>query len=332
VPGAKRQAAFSRRARVYVDGQIWAGSAANGRSAWLASVPLVGGFARGRGHLLETAAIGAAVSHDLLPHDRSGRGRARSGRVRYAGPGRRQRSLQNRVCRHDQGVAGGRADENPEADDERPPESGDRPRLKGYEPPSYKLSYGLAEQIRERYNDGESVSSLARSFDVAGQTIHPILDRRIYAVPEPSPWLALSQVIRGGTVAGTGLTWAELYWLAGWLEGEGSFLRPPPSDPRRARIAAHSCDYDVLQEVGRLIRVTPQPDHRAARQRNGWSPSWRVLCRGTRAVLLMEAIAPIMGRRRKRQIKRALDAAYKVGAGRAVERGPAQSSRVPGAA
>jgi hypothetical protein len=43
-------------------------------------------------------------------------------------------------------------------------------------------------------------------------------------------------------------------------------------------------------------------------RKRGWSPLFRILCRGSRAVELMNAIEPIMGTRRRAQIQRALSA------------------------
>ena len=98
----------------------------------------------------------------------------------------------------------------------------------------------------------------------------------------------------------------ELSWLAGWLEGEGSFLAPPPSDPRRPRISAVSRDLDVIARVARVFGVTPAgANDRRARER-GWSPLFGVLYRGSRAAALMSAIVPMMGSRRRAQIERAL--------------------------
>lgn len=176
--------------------------------------------------------------------------------------------------------------------------------LEGYSAPAYKLSFIAAEEIRRRRADGETVSSLARCFGVARQTIHPILDRRNYREPIERHWRGPSTQIRGAVAAGTGLSWAELYWLAGWLEGEGSFVKPPPSNPKAPRVLATTCDEDVIREVQRLLRVKPTIDRRG-RERN-WAPVWRLILRGGRAITLMEAIAPVMSARRQRQIAKAV--------------------------
>lgn len=103
-----------------------------------------------------------------------------------------------------------------------------------------------------------------------------------------------------------GMSSCELYWLAGWLEGEGSFLRPPPSDARRPRIMARTRDLDVAKEVGRMLRVEPLFSHDPREQRRGWSPTWRLLRRGRLAVELMAMLHPLMGARRQSQIEAAL--------------------------
>jgi hypothetical protein len=183
--------------------------------------------------------------------------------------------------------------------------------LDGYEPPARKLNFELAEQIRRRYADDQSVSSLARMFGVSRPTIRAVLNDRIYPLPDRFPWMSVSQMIRGATAAGTGLNWKELYWLAGWLEAEGSFSRPPPSSPRSPRIQAGSRDRDVIEEVARLLRVTPRP---ARKRRAEWSDYWRLMLNSGRAIMLMQAIAPSMGKRRTAQIDSAVGAARNAGA------------------
>lgn len=186
--------------------------------------------------------------------------------------------------------------------------------IQHYVEPERKLDFKSAEEIRARHLDGESVSSLARSFGVQRQTIHQIRDGRMYPAPEKFPWLPVTWVLRGGCTAGTGMGWAELYWLAGWLEGEGSFLKPPPSSPRSVRVLAQCSDYDVISEVGRLLRVRVAVSGQKRNERRGWSRCWRVELRGGRAVALMDALAPILHRRRSDQITRALAAAKAAGA------------------
>lgn len=179
--------------------------------------------------------------------------------------------------------------------------------LGSYVPPSRKLDFASAEVIRDSQSC-VSVSGLAREFGVARSTIREVLSGSIYAAPVEMPWRSREGVSTAVGSASCLSSLGELHWLAGWLEGEGSFVRPPPSDPRRARITAQTCDVDVASEVGRLLGVSPSYSHRQREQQKGWSPTWRVLMRGRPAIRLMTALHPLMGSRRRAQIESALAA------------------------
>lgn len=96
---------------------------------------------------------------------------------------------------------------------------------------------------------------------------------------------------------------ADRHWLAGYLEGEGSFLRPMPSSPDRCVIAVASTDEDVIARVAALLGVAY---HRSDRRPGIWKPSYRVQLRGQPAASLMIHLRPLMGERRRAQIDRAL--------------------------
>jgi hypothetical protein len=183
--------------------------------------------------------------------------------------------------------------------------------LNTYTPPVRKLDFAKAQEIRKLEEQGETITSLSRLFGVSRPTVRAVLNGRLYPVPGRFPWRPLSFVIRGATAAGTGLNWKELYWLAGWLEAEGSFCKPPPSSPRKARIHAGSTDRDVIQEVARLLCVTARGERSRA---SHWSPYWRLLLGGGRAITVMQAIRPVMGQRRSSQIDAAIASAKEAGA------------------
>jgi hypothetical protein len=179
--------------------------------------------------------------------------------------------------------------------------------LFGYTPPTRQLSCLEVEEICRRRADGQTISSLARCNGVSRPTIRSVLKGQ-YRVRRDFPWISLSGLIRGVTAAGTGLSWKELYWLAGWLEAEGSSCKPPPSSPLQPRIHGGTSDKDVIEEVARLLRIRPNLE---PRRRPGRSPYWRVLVRGGRAILLMQSIRPVMGRRRTDQIDAAISCGYR---------------------
>ena len=97
----------------------------------------------------------------------------------------------------------------------------------------------------------------------------------------------------------------ELAWLAGLLEGEGSFSSPPPSDPKRVRILIEMVDLDVIERVSDLVGLAYT---RPNRRKDYWKQSYKMTIRGPKAVEVMRAIYPLMSIRRRAQIVRALAA------------------------
>jgi hypothetical protein len=102
------------------------------------------------------------------------------------------------------------------------------------------------------------------------------------------------------------VTEMELYWLAGLLEGEGSFMLPPPSDPGRPRMSLQMTDEDVVAKVAALWGVKFMQFTRNDGAGRDWKPTYSILLRGTPAVELMTRLRPLMGQRRQAQIDRAL--------------------------
>jgi hypothetical protein len=99
----------------------------------------------------------------------------------------------------------------------------------------------------------------------------------------------------------------SLYWLAGLLEGEGSFLKPPPSKPTRVILSIEMTDRDVLERVADLLGVGVYDVPSTERTRR-WRPSHRVILHNEKAARLMRELRPLMGSRRQHQIDAALAA------------------------
>jgi hypothetical protein len=99
----------------------------------------------------------------------------------------------------------------------------------------------------------------------------------------------------------------DLLWLAGLLEGEGSFVKGPPSRPNAIGIAVEMIDEDVIERLANLFRVALV---RLPSRNDKCKPTFRVLLRGDRAAALMNCLRPLMSRRRQQQIDAAL-ASYK---------------------
>lgn len=106
------------------------------------------------------------------------------------------------------------------------------------------------------------------------------------------------------------LTEAEIAWVAGLLEGEGSFLRASPSQPGHPRVTVQMTDEDVIRRIREVVGhgcVVPTSDTRNP----DWQPAFRWTVKGTPAVELMEKVRPWMYSRRREQLDAAL-ASYSV--------------------
>jgi hypothetical protein len=95
----------------------------------------------------------------------------------------------------------------------------------------------------------------------------------------------------------------DLHWLAGLLEGEGTFLAGPPSAPRSPAVQLSMVDRDIVDRAAALLgcAVTVVPS-----RREGWRTAYCARVRGARSVLWMERLRPLMGTRRQAQIDRAI--------------------------
>ena len=99
----------------------------------------------------------------------------------------------------------------------------------------------------------------------------------------------------------------QRHWLAGLLEGEGTFMCGPPSAPNRPSLRLAMTDRDVVERAGELLGARgvglKQPERHA---QNGWKPVFVVYIRGAKAVAAMKDLYPLMGERRRVQIDRVL--------------------------
>lgn len=95
----------------------------------------------------------------------------------------------------------------------------------------------------------------------------------------------------------------DLCWLAGLLEGEGSFMPGEPSNANAPRISLAMTDSDVVHRAAALLGVHSVY---AYTRRKGCRTSYQLALRGARAAEVMQLLHPLMGARRKSQIERAL--------------------------
>lgn len=99
------------------------------------------------------------------------------------------------------------------------------------------------------------------------------------------------------------MTTLELHWLAGLLEGEGSFCYMeggPIKKTPRIRVQLRMIDEDVVRRAAALMEdatVYSYPGEQYGRQR-----SYLCMPTGYKAARIMRLILPVMGRRRQEQI------------------------------
>ena len=105
------------------------------------------------------------------------------------------------------------------------------------------------------------------------------------------------------------MTEIELAWLAGILEGEGSFFlennRSGGKLYRYAIVTVNMTDKDVIDRVSALFGTTTYaiPNTKA-----GKKPAYRATLKSHKAVVLMEHLLPFMGERRSAKILEVLTA------------------------
>lgn len=103
------------------------------------------------------------------------------------------------------------------------------------------------------------------------------------------------------------MTELELLWIAGLLEGEGSFITGGPTQPNRAIINLSMTDEDVVRRAAKLMGGTVNGPYPGSKSH--YKPSWLARLCGRPAIVLMERLHPHMGLRRQGQISGVL-AAY----------------------
>lgn len=101
----------------------------------------------------------------------------------------------------------------------------------------------------------------------------------------------------------------SIAWLAGLLEGEGSFTeaRGYPD------ISVTMCDKDVLEHAAAIMGISAiWPANPAIGAERGWSPAFQIGVTGAGAAEWMRRLRPLMGQRRTVEIDRALTAYHPI--------------------
>ncbi len=167
-----------------------------------------------------------------------------------------------------------------------------------------RLNEAQVRQIKQRIMQGETAKEIAPDYGVTHYTIWAIRSGKTWSHvsihdenTEPPAEDHITVVPCDSQAEKT------LYWLAGLLEGEGSFVPPPPSAPNQPAIQVAMTDEDVIARVAELFDVQY---YRWQRKNTTYKASYQTQLRGSRAVTYMRQLYPLMGERRQEQIDRAL--------------------------
>lgn len=113
------------------------------------------------------------------------------------------------------------------------------------------------------------------------------------------------------------MTPEELYWLAGYLEGEGSFLSEKHHQGPwlKVRIGCGSIDYDITEKAAQLMGGRIYGPYKATlkgKVRENCQDYYEVRLQAKEKVIaLCKELQPLMGTRRQKQIQVVLDAYHK---------------------
>jgi hypothetical protein len=97
----------------------------------------------------------------------------------------------------------------------------------------------------------------------------------------------------------------DLCWLAGLLEGEGSFMVGTPARPRTVSLSVNMTDKDVIERFASLVISGIQLSRLNV---PNLKPQYRAQVGGGSGVSLMRILLPHMGCRRREQIQRVIKA------------------------
>jgi hypothetical protein len=97
-----------------------------------------------------------------------------------------------------------------------------------------------------------------------------------------------------------------LHWLAGLLEGEGSFCAGIPARPYSPLIIIKMTDEDTISKVASLFKVKYHLSTPERYREKGWKSAYSVRITGKHAVQWMVLLRPLMGKRRQSQIDKAI--------------------------
>jgi hypothetical protein len=175
--------------------------------------------------------------------------------------------------------------------------------IESIQSPLTRITFHQAAEIRRRRDSREPYAAIARDYDGVDAEYARAVCRGIVMTKDrslrPEPWMALSpHWSHFNAMPAVG----KHHWLAGILEGEGSFSFGSSGSPS---VGMTTTCADVAMRVSSLLGgVIHEKEPRQAH----WSLCYQTQVQGALAYGLMQTLRPLMGERRREQIAVAIKA------------------------
>ncbi len=95
----------------------------------------------------------------------------------------------------------------------------------------------------------------------------------------------------------------DVAWLAGLLEGEGCFHEGHTGRTLTPQVEVAMADKDIIERVAQFFGGTSVTPKYRQKMNPNWRTQYRTLATSKRAVIIMQAILPYMGKRRSAKIR-----------------------------
>jgi LAGLIDADG-like domain len=150
-----------------------------------------------------------------------------------------------------------------------------------------------------RSSSGHSHPAIAARYGVLPKHVSDVLS----GVARGHQGLAVPTVAAAASAADRWIAEAadgdvERAWLAGLLEGEGSF---GCGQRHTVLVRLTMTDQDVVERVARMLGASVRREEPA---KDNWAPTWHFEIYGRRAMGIAEDLEPLMGQRRRAQIRK----------------------------
>jgi hypothetical protein len=123
--------------------------------------------------------------------------------------------------------------------------------------------------------------------------------RIVLGTPREAPSVGFGALVPGGCSAD-----CEVAWLAGLLEGEGTFAASGKGGNTYPVVSVQMCDLSVVRRASAILGAASLREHRP--ENEGWSTVYVATISGARAADWMRRLRPFMGIRRTAAIDNAL--------------------------